>query len=51
MTKFLTMITPSELVLLKVLALGFFFGWTSKRFMKPKTHEITNYKFDLKEKL
>lgn len=40
-----TVIAPSEILLLKVLILGFFFGWTSKRFSRAKFYEISNYKF------
>jgi hypothetical protein len=38
-------IAPSEWLLLKVLAMGFFFGWTGRAVMKPRIREVSNMKF------
>ena len=45
------MIAPSEILLIKVLALGFFFGVSWRRFFKTKTITITNIRFDISEDL
>lgn len=42
------MFVLSEIILFKVLCLGIFFGWKGKSFMKPKTREITNFKYSFK---
>lgn len=40
-----TVIAPSELLLLKVLFLGFFFGASWRRFTRPKVHDLSNVKY------
>lgn len=42
---FIHMIVPSEILLIKVMLLGFFFGWQGRKSLRPKCHEIDNMKF------
>ena len=49
--QFFKYIAPSELLLLKALILGAYFGWNGRKVLRPKTHEIENMKFyNVKEK-